>query len=146
MVLNARATFCLFFGWNDFSHKKKSIIRSLFDTAITIRPPPPKSTMNLPVVTVKEGMETKKQTKTKIGVGSDVKAKVRELENIKREGRIRRMRKDLVGCVHSVVGKKKFLVQFKDGQKKEISSSSLVFSSPKEDVEMDEPISHLPEK
>ena len=51
-----------------------------------------------------------------------------------------------MGFFHSVVGKKKFLVQFEDGQKKEISSYSLVFLSLKEEVEMDEPISHLPEK
>ena len=51
-----------------------------------------------------------------------------------------------MGCVHSVVGKKKFLFQFEDGQKKEISSSSLVFSSSKEEVDIDEAISHSPEK
>ena len=50
------------------------------------------------------------------------------------------------GCVHSVVGKNKFLIQFEDGQKKDISSSLLVFLISKEEVEMDEPISHLPEK
>ena len=88
----------------------------------------------------------KKQTKTKIRVGSVVKAKVGELEKITREVRIRRMEKDVVGCVHSVVGKNNFLVQFEDGQKKEISSSLLVFLSPKEEVEMDETISHSPEK
>ena len=60
----------------------------------------------------------KKQTKTKIGVGYVVKAKVGELENITREGRIGSMRKEVVGCVQAVLGKKKFLVQFKDGQKK----------------------------
>ena len=60
----------------------------------------------------------KKQNKTKIGVGSVVKAKVGELENITREGRIGSMRKEVVGCVQAVLGKKKFLVQFKDGQKK----------------------------
>ena len=87
-----------------------------------------------------------KHTKTKIGVGSVVKAMVGELENITREGRSRRMRKEVVECVQSVVGKKKFLIQFEDGQKKEISSSSLVFLSSKEEVDMDEPISHLPEK
>ena len=47
----------------------------------------------------------KKQTKTKIGVGSVVKTNVGDLENIKREGRIRSMRKEVVRCVHSVVGK-----------------------------------------
>ena len=36
-----------------------------------------------------------KQTKTKIGVGSVVKAKVGELEKITREGRSRRMRKEV---------------------------------------------------
>ena len=45
-----------------------------------------------------------------------------------------------------MVGKKKSLIQFKDGQKKEISSSLLVFLSSKEEVEMDEPLSHSPEK
>ena len=49
-----------------------------------------------------------------------------------------------MGCVHAVVGKKKFLVQFEDGKKKEISSSSLVFLSLKEEAEMDEPLSHSP--
>ena len=52
----------------------------------------------------------------------------------------------MVGCVQSVVGKKKLLVQFENGNKKDISYSSLVFLSSKEEVEMDEPISHLPEK
>ena len=60
----------------------------------------------------------KNQTKKKIGSGSVVKAKVGELEQISREGRSRRMRKEVVGCVQSVVGKKKLLVQFKDGQRK----------------------------
>ena len=39
-----------------------------------------------------------------------------------------------------------FLVQFEDGQNKEIGSYSLVFSSLKEEVEMVEAISHYPEK
>ena len=57
-------------------------------------------------------------TKTKIGVGSVVKAKVGELENITREGRSRRMRKEVVGCVQRVVGKNKLLFLFEYGQKK----------------------------
>ena len=108
--------------------------------------PPPKSTMISPVVTVKEGMEIKKQTKTKIGLGSVVKAKVGELENITREGRIRGMRKYVVIFVQTVVGNNNLLIQFKDGQKEEIYSSSLVCLSSKEEVEMNEPISHLPKK
>ena len=79
-------------------------------------------------------------------MGSVVKAKVGELENITREGRSRRMRKEVMGCVQSIVGKNKFLVQFEDGQKKDINSSSLVFLSLKEGVEMDEPIPYLPKK
>ena len=54
----------------------------------------------------------KKKTKTKIRVGSVVKAKIGELENIARERRSRRTRKEVVGYVQSVVGKKNFLVQF----------------------------------
>ena len=87
-----------------------------------------------------------KQNKTKIGVGYVVKAKVGELEKITREGRIRRMRKYVVGCVQSVVGKKKFLVQFEYGQKKETSSSSLVFLILREEVETGEAISHSTKK
>ena len=41
-------------------------------------------------------------------------------------------------CGCRVVGKKKILVQFKDGQKKEKSSCLLVFLCLKEEVHMDE--------
>ena len=109
MVLNVQAIFCLlvFFCWNGFSHKKKSTISSIFDNAITIIPlhphPHPKSTMSSPVVTIKEGMDMKKHTKTKIRVGSVVKAKVGELENITGEGRIRSMRKEVVECFQDLL-------------------------------------------
>ena len=63
--------------------------------------------MSLPVVTFKEEINMTKQTNTKSGVGSVVKARVGELEKITREGRIRRMRKEVVGCVQHVVGKNK---------------------------------------
>ena len=59
--------------------------------------------MSLLVVNAKEGMKMTKQTKTKIGVGSVVKAKVGELEKITREGSSRRTGKELVGCFHIVV-------------------------------------------
>ena len=52
--------------------------------------------MRSPVVNDKEGMEITKQTKTKIVVGSVVKAKVGELEKITRKGRSRRMSKEVV--------------------------------------------------
>ena len=67
-------------------------------------------------------MTEKKRIKTKIGLGSVIKAKVGETEENTREGRSRTMRKEVVGCVQDVVGKNKFLVQFEDGQKKEMSS------------------------
>ena len=63
-------------------------------------------------------MKMRKQNKTKIGVGSIVKAKVGELEEITREGRSRRMRKYVVGFFQAFVGKKDSLVQFEYGQKK----------------------------
>ena len=48
--------------------------------------------------------------------------KVGEMEENKRYGRSSRMRKEVMGCVRSMMGKNKFIVQFKDGQKKEKSS------------------------
>ena len=77
--------------------------------------------MSSPVLTIVEGMKVKKQNKTKIGGGrggSVVKAKVGELDEITRDGRIRRMRKEVMGCVKAVVGKNKFLFKFEDAQKK----------------------------
>ena len=44
------------------------------------------------------------------------------------------------------MGKKRLLVQFVDDQKKDMNSSSVVFLSFKEEVEMDEPISNSPKK
>ena len=104
-----------------------------------------KSTMSSPVVTKKEGMKLTKQTKTKIVVGSVVKAKVGDLEKITREGRTRRMRKEVVGCVQSGVGKNKFPVLFEYGQKKEIGSCSLVYLNEKEEVDMEELTTLSPE-
>ena len=72
----------------------------------------PKSTNSSPVFNAKEGVNITKQTKTKIGMGSVVKAKVGELEKITREGRSRRMRKDVVGCFQRVVVKNNFLFLF----------------------------------
>ena len=69
----------------------------------------------------------KKRIKTKIGVGFVVKAKVGDMEGNTRGGRSRSMRKEVVVCFQAVLGKKKFLVQFEDGQKKEMSSCSLFY-------------------
>ena len=81
----------------------------------------------------------------KIGVGSLVKEKVRKMEE---NTIIRRMRKEVVGGVQDMVGKKKFLVQFEDGQKRKIIYISLSYLCLKHEVgqDMDEPISDLPEK
>ena len=99
--------------------------------------------MSSPVVNAKEGMEITKQTKTKTGVGSVVKAKFGELDNITREERSSRMRKEVVGCVYSVVGKNNFLILLEDGQKKEMGSSLLVYLSEKAEVEMEDSITLL---
>ena len=74
------------------------------------------------------------QTKTKIGVGSVVKAKVGESEKIIREGRSTRMIKEVVGCVQHGVGQNNFLGSF-----------LLVYLSEKEEVEMEESITLSPE-
>ena len=86
-----------------------------------------------------------KQTKTKIVVGSVVKSKVGELEKITRKVRSRRIRKEMVGCVQSVVGKNKFLFLFEDGKKKKIGSNLLVYLIEKEEVDMEESITLSPE-
>ena len=56
------------------------------------------------------------------------------------------MRKDVLGCVQPVVGKNKLLVKFKNGKEKNMSSCPFVLLCSKEEVEMDEPKSNLPEK
>ena len=60
----------------------------------------------------------KKHNKKKIGLGSVVKAKVGELEEITMEVRSRIIRKKVVECVHDAVGNNKFLFKFKYGPKK----------------------------
>ena len=81
-------------------------------------------------------------------MGSVVKAKVGEVEENTREGRIRRMRKDLMGCFQDVMGEKKLLAQSENMQKKEMIPCSIMFVCSKEEIclEMDEPISNLREK
>ena len=55
--------------------------------------------MILPVVTIKKGKKEKKWIKTKIGVGSIAKENVGYIEDDTREERIRKTRKEVVGCV-----------------------------------------------
>ena len=87
----------------------------------------------------------KNHINTEIGMGSVVKAKVVELEDIIMEGISSRMRGNVVDCVHSVVGKT-LLVQLEDEQKKEIDYDFLVFLISKEEVEIYEAFSHFPKK
>ena len=68
------------------------------------------------------------------------------MEDNTREGIIRRTRKEVVGCVQDLVGKKRFSVQFLYRQKKETIAVSLVFLSSKEEIEMDDPQSNSPKK
>ena len=85
--------------------------------------------MSSPVAPVVKGMKAKNQNKMKIGVGSVVKENGGELDNITGYGRIMSISKEVVRCVQDVMGKKNLLVQFEDGQKKEISSSLIVLLS-----------------
>ena len=96
---------------------------------------------------MKEMKETKRRN-TKVDVGTLVTAKVREMEEKTRDGRSRRTRKEAVGCVEAMVGNKKFLVRFKDGQMREMSSSSLSYVCSEEEVcqEVNETISDLRKK
>ena len=98
--------------------------------------------MSSPLLLFKKGMRGKNRIKTKIGVGSIVKAKVRGIEDNSRKKRTRRTMNNVVGFVQSVVGNDIFLVQFVYGQKKYIRSSSILFLSSKEGVYMDEPLSN----
>ena len=82
-------------------------------------------------------MMDKKRIKTKIGVGSVVKEKVGDMEEKNRECRRSRTRKYVVGYVQAVVWKEIFLVQFEDGQKKEMNYCSLQYFCSKEEVGLD---------
>ena len=66
--------------------------------------------MSSPIATIAEGMKEKKWIKPKIGVGYLVKTKVGKMKGNTREGRRRRTRKEVVGCVQDVVGKNNLLV------------------------------------
>ena len=83
--------------------------------------------MSLPVITTMKGVKGKKWIKKKVGVGFAVEAKVREVEETTREGRIRRVRKEVVGCVQDVVGRNKFVVKFEYGYNIDTSASSLSY-------------------
>ena len=84
--------------------------------------------MGSPVVTINEMMKEKKRIKTRRGLGYVVKARVGDMEENTREGRSMSTRKEVLVCVQDVVRKKRFLVQFEDGQNKYMSFCLLVFN------------------
>ena len=61
----------------------------------------------------------------KILVGTVVKSNICELEEEVRAGNSRSMRKELTGVVQGVSGKRRFLVRFQYGCKKNLSSNQL---------------------
>ena len=68
------------------------------------------------------------------------------MEENTRKGRSSRMRKEVVGCFHYVVGNNRFLVQLEDRNKNQIISCLIVFLSSKEEVEMDDPLTNSTKK
>ena len=72
--------------------------------------PYPHSTVRLPIVVI---MKEMKQSKNKIAVRSWLSENFVYMEEKTREGRTRSTMKEVVGCVQSLLGKNKFLVQFK---------------------------------
>ena len=68
--------------------------------------------MRLFVVAIINKKKGEKRIKTNIWLVSFVKTEAGFMEENIREGRSRRIRKEVVGCVQTVVGNNKFLVQF----------------------------------
>ena len=139
LFINSRAIcFCFCFLLELIFTLKKNQQHTLYFILQSINATPPKVHHELTCCHNCRGMKDKKHIKMKIWLGYVVKAKVGDMEDNIREGRRRRMREEVVRCVQDMVGNNKFLVQFKDGQKKEMSYSSLVFLCSKEEVELDE--------
>ena len=66
-------------------------------------------------------MREKKRFTTKIGVGSVVKENVGDIEENTREGGNRSIRKEVVGYLQDMLGKKRLLVKFRYAKKKDMS-------------------------
>ena len=82
----------------------------------------------------------------KIVVGTVVKTKIGELEEELRAGNSRWIRKDLTGVVKGVSGRRRFLVRFQNGCKKNTSSNQLtVVIVEKITVEEEPEVSTIPE-
>ena len=83
--------------------------------------------MRSPAVTIVEGMKWKKRIKLKIEVGYLVKANTGNMEDKTRNGRSKRMRKEVVGCVQDVLGKNNVPDQFEYEQKRYLGYISLLY-------------------
>ena len=68
------------------------------------------------------------------------------MEENTRKGISRRIRTEVLGCVHPVEGNNILLLQLEYGMNKDMSSCLLVFLCSKEEVDMDEPLSNSTEK
>ena len=74
------------------------------------------------IVSSQDPLPTEQKSKGrgyKIVVGTAVKAEICELEEEVRVGCSRTMRKELTGVVQGVLGRRKFLVRYHNGRKKE---------------------------
>ena len=80
-----------------------------------LKPPPPQVQNDITCYHYLRGVEDEEAEQGKIGVGSVVKSKVGDLENIIKEVRSRRMSKEVVGFVQAMAWKKNFIFQFEDG-------------------------------
>ena len=79
-------------------------------------------------------------------MGTVVKAKIGELEEEVRVGSARRMRKELTGMVQAISGKRRLLVSFHDGCKKNLSSNQLTVVAAHEILVEEAPlVSTIPE-
>ena len=69
-------------------------------TTIANQSHPPKSTRSFPVGTITKRRKEAKWDRRKIGIGTSVTVKVGEIDEKIREGKSRRMRKELVGLCY----------------------------------------------
>ena len=106
LVLNAPAIFCwlLFFVEKTVWQHTLELLEQLLITS-------PKSTKSLPVGTIAKSRKKGNRNKTKIRVGTSVTVKVVYIDENIREGKIKRTRDELFGCLAHITSVL-FLSQF----------------------------------
>ena len=99
MVLNARAIFVRFFFLVGIEEKKwfDSTLLNIYHNSSSLTPP--KSTKSFPVETITKRRKEAKRDKTKIGVGTSVTVKIRDIDEKTRDGKTRRMRRSWLDCI-----------------------------------------------